>query len=389
MKHFFDPTVNSMSRVIQRMEWTLLGVSIVMHLINNYVLKAGVNNLHFGFFCGLVTLLIFTTPLRRSTLVRELYALGSLLIMIGADVTGNGSGILFYWTIVKFSFFLPLRSVISIVLMGGGIYAGSTILNYSNIIANAARSGVLVNITPQALVIGQFSSYLGISILCVLLSNLFVSEQRSRLRAQELTKEMESLAATLERKRIARDIHDALGHTLTTLDIQLELAQKLRARDPEQALVAIDQAKILTTQCLQDVRSAVQNIRKEPFDLNQSLPALIDRLRPSFNIQVQLDLPILPLQPSHQLYCILQEGFTNIQKHAAASEVQLRGWYDDGNLWVQLQDNGQGFGPTDVGRGFGLRSMAERAQLLGGQLDVKSNQEQGTCLSLSIPLVAR
>jgi signal transduction histidine kinase len=389
MKHFFDPTVNSMSRVIQRMEWTLLGVSIAMHLINNYVLNAGVNNFHFGVFCGLVTLLIFTTPLQRSTLVRELYALGSLLIMIGADVTGNGSGILFYWTIVKFSFFLPLRSVISIVLMGGGIYAGSTILNYSNIIANAARSGVLVNITPQALVIGQFSSYLGISILCVLLSNLFVSEQRSRLRAEELTKEMESLAATLERKRIARDIHDALGHTLTTLDIQLELAQKLRARDPEQALVAIDQAKILTTQCLQDVRSAVQNIRKEPFDLNKSLPALIDRLRPSFNIQVQLDLPILPLQPSHQLYCILQEGFTNIQKHAVASEVQLRGWYDDGNLWVQLQDNGHGFGPTDVGRGFGLRSMAERAQLLGGQLDVKSNHEQGTCLSLSIPLVAR
>jgi signal transduction histidine kinase len=389
MKHFFDPTVNSMFRVIQRMEWTLLSVSIAMHLINNYVLKAGVNNFHFGIFCGLVILLIFTTPLQRSTLVRELYALGSLLIMIGADVTGNGSGILFYWTIVKFSFFLPLRSVISIVLIGGGIYAGSTILNYSNIIANAARSGVLVNITPQALVIGQFSSYLGISILCVLLSNLFVSEQRSRLRAEELTKEMESLAATLERKRIARDIHDVLGHTLTTLDIQLELAQKLRARDPEQALVAIDQAKILTTQCLQDVRSAVQNIRKEPFDLNQSLPALIDRLRPSFNIQVQLDLPILPLQPSHQLYCILQEGFTNIQKHAVASEVQLRGWYDDGNLWVQLQDNGQGFGPTDVGRGFGLRSMAERAQLLGGQLDVKSNREQGTCLSLSIPLVAR
>jgi signal transduction histidine kinase len=389
MKNFFNPTTNSMSRVIQRMEWTLLGVSIAMHLINNYVLKAGVDNLHFGFFCGLVTLLIFTTPLQQSTLVRELYAFGSLLIMIGADVTGNGSGILFYWTIVKFSFFLPLRSVISIVLMGGGIYAGSTILNYSNIIANAARSGVLVNITPQALVIGQFSSYLGISILCVLLSNLFVSEQRSRLRAEELTKEMESLAATLERKRIARDIHDALGHTLTTLDIQLELAQKLRARDPEQALVAIDQAKILTTQCLQDVRSAVQNIRKEPFDLNQSLPALIDRLRPSFNIQVQLDLPILPLQPSHQLYCILQEGFTNIQKHAVASEVQLRGWYDDGNLWVQLQDNGQGFGPTDVGRGFGLRSMAERAQLLGGQLDVKSTPEQGTCLSLSIPLVAR
>jgi signal transduction histidine kinase len=69
--------------------------------------------------------------------------------------------------------------------------------------------------------------------------------------------------------------------------------------------------------------------------------------------------------------------------------VYLRGWYDADSLWVQLQDDGQGFESTEIGQGLGLRSMSERAQLLGGNLEVQSNHTQGTCISLSIPLVAR
>jgi signal transduction histidine kinase len=312
----------------------------------------------------------------------------SMLAMIVADIF-DSAGILFYWNVVRLSIFLPLRSVIVIVLMSGVVYTAGLALNYDMIIANAAQNGMVLNISPQALVLRNLSSYIGISALCVLLSRLYALEQRSRLRAEVFTQEMETLATELERKRISRDIHDGLGHTLTTLDIQLELAQKLRVQDPQQALEAIDQAKILTTQCLQDVRLALRNIRQEPFDLNQALVVLTDRLRPSLNIHVQLDLPVLPVQPSHQLYCILQEGLTNIQKHAAAKEVFLRGWYDADNLWVQLQDDGRGFESTKIGQGLGLRSMSERAQLLGGHLDVQSNHTQGTCLALSVPLVAK
>jgi signal transduction histidine kinase len=385
---FFDPTLNSMAVVMRRVDLILLGVAIVMHLVNKYVLEIGLNNLYFAIFCVAVVLLSFTTPLHRSTTIQELYAMLSMLAMIVADIF-DSAGILFYWNVVRLSIFLPLRSVIVIILMSGVIYTAGLALNYDMIIANAAQNGIILNISPQALVLRNLSSYIGISALCVLLSRLYALEQRSRLRSEVLTQEMETLATELERKRISRDIHDGLGHTLTTLDIQLELAQKLRVRDPQQALEAIDQAKILTTQCLQDVRLALRNIRQEPFDLRQALLVLTDRLRPSLNIHVQLDLPVLPVQPSHQLYCILQEGLTNIQKHAAAQEVFLRGWYDADNLWVQLQDDGQGFESNEIGQGLGLRSMSERAQLLGGHLDVQSNHAQGTCLALSIPLVAK
>jgi signal transduction histidine kinase len=385
---FFDPTLNSTAVVMRRVDLILLGVAIVMHLVNKYVLGIELNNWYFAFFCVAIVILSFTTPLRRSTTIQELYAMASMLVMIVADIF-DSAGILFYWNVVRLSIFLPLRSVIVILLMSGVVYTAGLALNFDTIITNAAQNGIVLNISPQALVLRQLSSYIGVSALCVLLSRLYALEQRSRLRAEVLTQEMETLATELERKRISRDIHDGLGHTLTTLDIQLELAQKLRVRDPQQALEAIDRAKILTTQCLQDVRLALRNIRQEPFDLNQALLVLTDRLRPSLNIHVQLDLPVLPVQPSHQLYCILQEGLINIQKHAAAKEVFLRGWYDADNLWVQLQDDGRGFESTEIGQGLGLRSMSERAQLLGGRLDVQSNHTQGTCLDLSIPLVAK
>jgi signal transduction histidine kinase len=101
-----------------------------------------------------------------------------------------------------------------------------------------------------------------------------------------------------------------------------------------------------------------------------------------------MKLPNLPFQLSHQLYCILQEGFTNIQKHALPTEVFLRGDHDHQQLWIHLQDNGHGFEPTNVTGGFGLRSMAERAQLLGGQLHVESSPS-GTQISLLIPITAQ
>lgn len=385
---FFDPTINSMSVVMRRVDLILLGVAIVMHLVNKYILGIGLNNLYFAAFCVAVVFLSITTPLHRSTTAQELYAMISMLIMIVADIF-DSAGILFYWNVVRLSIFLPLRSVVVIVLMSGVVYTAGLALNYDMIIANVAQNGIVLNISPQALVLRNLSSYIGVSALCVLLSRLYALEQRSRLQAEVLTQEMETLATGLERKRISRDIHDGLGHTLTTLDIQLELAQKLRIRDPQQALEAIDQAKILTTQCLQDVRLALRNIRQEPFDLPQALLVLTDRLRPSLNIHVQLDLPVLPVQPSHQLYCILQEGLTNIQKHAGATEVFLQGWYDADNLWVRLQDDGRGFESTEIGQGLGLRSMSERAQLLGGHLDVQSNHTQGTCLKILIPLVAK
>jgi signal transduction histidine kinase len=91
----------------------------------------------------------------------------------------------------------------------------------------------------------HFSTYLAASTFVILLSFVIVSERRSREKAIALAQEIDYLSAALERSRIARDIHDSLGHTLTTLDIQLELAQRLFDRDRDKARNAINNAKQL------------------------------------------------------------------------------------------------------------------------------------------------
>jgi hypothetical protein len=91
---------------------------------------------------------------------------------------------------------LSLRSVIVILLMSGVAYTAGLALNFDTIITNAAQNGIVLNISPQALVLRQLSSYIGVSALCVLLSRLDALEQRSRLRAEVLTQEMETRASS-------------------------------------------------------------------------------------------------------------------------------------------------------------------------------------------------
>ncbi|PSB51295.1 sensor histidine kinase [Chamaesiphon polymorphus] len=386
--HVFNPTIHPMAKVLQRIELTLLGVTIFLKFVNDRELEFSASNLYFALFCGLVVLFSSRIPLEQPILHRQTYAGVNMAAIILANITGNGSDLLLYWTIVKISFLLDLRSVIFTVSIGGIIHNLGLVLNYSHIKTLAAQQGITLPATPHLAIAEQVSYYIGASVFCILLSNLVLAEQRSRIQTVLLAEEVKSLAANLERQRIAREIHDALGHSLTALDIQLELAQKLQQRDPFQTGQAIDRAKQLTTQCLQDVRLALQNIHNEPFDLQKSLQVSIDRFRPAVNIHVQLDLPQLPLQTSRQLFCILQEALTNIHKHAVSTEVSLRSGYDRQHLWIQLQDNGRGFEPTDVNTGFGLRNMTQRAQLLGGRLQVDSSPQCGTQISLSIPLMA-
>lgn len=384
--HLFDPTIHSMTKVLQRIELTLLAVTIFLKFSNEYNLEFSISNLHFAIFCGLIVIFSIYIPIGQTIWYRQIYAGLNMAIIILANVTGNGSELLLYWTIVKISFFLDLSKVTLTVFISGIIHSAGIVLNYNHILTLAAEQGITLPSTPHLLVAKQISYSIGASVFCILLSNLVLSEQRSRIKTSLLTEEVKNLAASLERQRIAREIHDSLGHSLTALDIQLEIAQKLQNRDPLQMVEAINQSKQLTSQCLQDVRWAVQNLRSVPFDLNQSIETLIAQFRPAFNIQVQINLPNLPLQPSHQIYCILQEGFTNIQKHALSTEVWLRSGYDENNLWINLRDNGHGFEPTVISKGFGLRNMAERAQLMGGFIQVESIPEHGTNISITIPL---
>jgi signal transduction histidine kinase len=243
------------------------------------------------------------------------------------------------------------------------------------------------SIEIQKFTANYLGNYSAANTLAIVFSLMVISEQKSRRRAEALTQQVESLGVTLERTRIARDIHDSLGHTLTNLQVQLAVAQEFRQHNLDQAFRAIDVAKCLTDQCIEDVSQSLSTMRQSRLDLNQALNLLIEQVKQNQSLQIQweMNLPDLPLSVSHHLYCIVKEGLVNIQKHAQASKICIQGKAISEEIIVGITDNGRGFDLQVSRSGFGLQGIEERVQLLNGRFEIHSQPNQGTQIQIVIP----
>jgi signal transduction histidine kinase len=236
-------------------------------------------------------------------------------------------------------------------------------------------------------------------------------EKASRARAEELLAELEvshqqlkdyagqvaELATTRERNRLARDIHDSLGHYLAVINVQLEKALAFRAKKPREADQAVSDAKQLASEALQDVRRSVSALRAagELPELIPSLATLVERVR-SDHCLVELHIEGSEDGFSKPglltLYRAAQEGLTNIQKHAGASHAWIELHFGEQEATLSLRDNGRGFDPLgqqhlQPGRegGYGLQGLQERLELVGGSLKVESVLGAGTSLRVTVP----
>ncbi len=392
MKPLLPKSFTSLRRTLCYVDWVLIAMSSLLAILSTYYDSYDwQTQAQLIAFHGVLFLLSLITPLEQSLWKRRRYVFLCMAVFVYAAVLNFRFDLLLYWTIAKSCLLLPLREMIGAIVLLGVAYLGG--LTWSlperieRTLAIVAEQGLTSYFEPSKLMFYHFTFYLGSSSFAMVVGYLMLAERKSRLQAEVLTQEVEQLAATLERNRIARDIHDSLGHTLTTLDIQLEVAQKLREHDPNQALQALDTAKLLASECLQDVRRALQTLHRSPFDLQQALYALVEQVKQHqlFQVYMEIQLPPLPLQTSHQLYCIVQEGLTNIQKHADATCVKLRSYVSEHEVIIELIDDGKGFNPDLSHEGFGLRGMQERVQLLGGQLLIKTAPGQGTSIHVAIP----
>lgn len=229
-----------------------------------------------------------------------------------------------------------------------------------------------------------------------LLLQLIADERAQRRRAEALLTEVEALheqvvlsSAAEERNRIARDIHDSLGHALTGIQLQLAKALGYQERDPAVAAQAIRDAQAAAQQALADVRESVTTLRDAAsIDLCAQLTALRQSAEQA-GLRVTLHIAgesqsYAPLQLT-ALYRCAQEGLTNVQRHARATAVTI-----DVNLGVDearlvLHDNGVGFEPAGRRGGFGLRGLEERVGVLGGRVLIQSAPGGGARLVVSIP----
>lgn len=202
--------------------------------------------------------------------------------------------------------------------------------------------------------------------------------------------QIEDDARQKERQRIARDLHDSLGHALTALNVQLQTAVKLWKLDPAKAELFLVQAQRLGSTAIQEVRQSVSSLRSVAADL--PLEVLIESLVEDFRqvtdvaIATHIDLPAVPQEVTSTLYRIVQEALTNIRKYAAATAVQVQLKPTLNGVQLTIVDNGAGFCLDTNPKGFGLRGMAERVAALSGQFHIQAQPGAGCQIQVELPL---
>jgi len=216
-----------------------------------------------------------------------------------------------------------------------------------------------------------------------------MNEQREHLRAMSarLLKTREE-----ERRAIARELHDEIGQLLTGLDITLKMIGRLPA---EKAQANLAESQKLVHLLLDRVQSLSIDLRPTVLDdlgLGPALSMQIERFSRQTGIQVRFDhrgiSQRFPSTIETAAYRIVQEGLTNVARHAHAQDASVRVWAEKSRLGIQIEDKGRGFdvpATLSAHASSGLSGMKEEAELLGGQLTIESAPEAGTLITAELP----
>lgn len=236
-----------------------------------------------------------------------------------------------------------------------------------------------------------------VSLLVNALLSVYQSQQELAAAHEQLrayAARVESQATLQERNRIAREIHDSLGHALTAQTILLENALLYLPSQASQARGYLTSAKEAAYQTLRDVSKSVSALRNSPLQgqsLAIAVPLLVNELCQSARIasNCSVELPeTLPDDINLALFRIVQEATTNVVKHSQSTTVQVKLGAKPSRVYLQVLDNGQGFDPSKNTTGFGLRGMRERAIALGGTCQIWSAPGAGCRISVILPLPA-
>jgi signal transduction histidine kinase len=218
---------------------------------------------------------------------------------------------------------------------------------------------------------------------------LMAKLEAANLQLAAYATQAEELAMTQERNRLAREIHDNLGHYLTTVNVQIEAARAVMASDPDRAMDAMSKAQELTQKGLARVRESVAALRESPVrnrSLGEAVSSLVREAQGS-GIVTEFTIAGEPRALEHKvalaLYRAAQEGLTNVRRHARASRVDVRLDFQPDQVCLEVQDNG--VGAAETAGGFGLLGIRERVQLLGGRLQIKSGAGKGFHLTANVP----
>jgi two-component system sensor histidine kinase DesK len=315
-----------------------------------------------------------------------LYAVFLILYFLVAELTGR-------WQTVAFVlFFLHAFLYYSLSEKAYGVFAYPFAMLC--LFVTRLRTLFLVLVAMMVGVLAE-TRYLGrpfttadnVLFLCVIfgLSNFaFARQTRANSLLERANSEIERLSAEAERERIARDLHDLLGHTLTVITMKLDLARRLLSHDSDRARNEIVEAEQTARSALAEVREAVSGYRAEGLD------AEISRARRSLlSADVKLTTTLAPVNLSSSqvdVLCLaLREAVTNIVRHSHATVCHVALLEKDKTIHLTIEDNGLG---GEIREGNGLRGMRERLQSLAGAVKLTGLANEGTRLELTSPMAS-
>ncbi|MEG4507144.1 sensor histidine kinase [Microcoleus sp. F6_B4] len=385
-------------RLLLYLEWLLLTTAALMEVLHPFqslwslLLRVGAIALF-----GAIGLRLPTVRLGRKVLFTAL-EFGLILLPIVREGLSSRSSFLLFLVLL-------MRSCLIFRQPGQVTVLGLALLSYSSLL-------LLKPILPEKVIATvwewRFSNVLlfGLTLVfALLLINALIAERQSREQLEiahdklAVTHEqlrhyalrIEDQATLQERNRIAREIHDGLGHTLAAQTIQLNNALLFWKSEDEKALEFLKQAKQLGSEALLEIRKSVSVLRSNPLQ-GLSLESAIDKLLQNFQRMTAIEvsnsirLPVLLSQEINTtLYRIVQESLTNIHKHADATMVTVGLQQHAGQIYLSIADNGKGFDPAQNTTGFGLQGMRERVAAAGGQFAIYTKSGNGCRISVSLP----
>jgi two-component system sensor histidine kinase DesK len=265
-----------------------------------------------------------------------------------------------------------------------------------------AAAGIRLGVEAAAVVIGLTALGVGVGlvlgdapsgeiasfeIVIVAIGSMMAAFGRKIVANRELheaREELAQLAVSEERLRIARDLHDLLGHSLSVIALKSELAGRLIERDPDRAAQEIAEIQSVTREALSEVREAVQGYRR------RGLADALDRAEEALgaagiDYELERAAVALPAEVEAVLAWAVREGTTNVVRHSGAQHCSIRVRDEGARAAVEVEDNGRSRAPTGIGNG--LTGLAERAAGVRGTLEAGARPDGGFRLRLTVPLV--
>jgi two-component system sensor histidine kinase DesK len=253
----------------------------------------------------------------------------------------------------------------------------------------AAATGVIFLISPVPMP-WRLLAVVPVVVLVLVVGAIGIADgERARTQAQlrRANEEIERLATIAERERIARDLHDLLGHTLSVIVLKSELARRLVRSDPDRAEQEVREVEQTARTALGEVRSAVAGYRARGLDAE-----LVNARRAlsaaDVNVETAVDLPVLPAEHEAALALALREAVTNVVRHADARNTTIHADATPDEVRLEVCDDGRGASGPD---GSGLAGMRERVTALGGHVTLHTGagprDRPGTLVRVTLPRV--